>query len=44
MYDRQFKKYVIGAFGSRFTEKQLARDGMAHVLYNDAVEVREGEE
>ncbi|AZF91501.1 hypothetical protein CHPC1041_0043 [Streptococcus phage CHPC1041] len=48
MYDRQFKKYVIGAFGSRsqnfFTEKQLARDGMAHVLYNDAFEVREVEE
>lgn len=38
----------IGAFGSRsqnfFTEKQLARDGMAHVLYNDAFEVREVEE
>lgn len=48
MYDRQFKKYVIGAFGSRdcqniFTEKQLARDGIAHVLYNDAFEVGEVE-
>lgn len=49
MYDTQLKIYVFGAFGSRdcqnvFTENQLARDGMAHVLYNDAFEVREVEE
>ena len=46
MYDTQLKIYVLGAFGSRdcqniFTEKQLARDGLGHVLYNDAFEVRE---
>lgn len=45
MYDRKLKIYVLGAFGSRdcqliFTEKQLARDGLGHVLYNDAFEVR----
>ena len=51
MYDRQLKKYVLGAFGSGdcqniFTEKQLERDGLGHVLYNDAfeVEVREVEQ
>ena len=50
MYDRQLKKYVFGAFGSRdcqniFTEKQLSRDGLAHMLYNDAsFEVREVKE
>ena len=49
MYDTQLKKYVLGAFGSRdcqniFTEKQLDRDDMAYVLYNDAFEVREVEE
>ena len=49
MYDIQFKKYVFGAFGSRdcrniFTEKQLSRDGLGHVLYNDAFEIREVEE
>ena len=48
MYDRQLKKYVLGAFGSRdcqniFTEKQLERDGLGHVLYNDAFEVTEVE-
>lgn len=49
MYDRELKIYVLGAFGSRdcqniFTEKQLARDGLGHVLYNDAFEVREVED
>lgn len=49
MYDTQLKIYVLGAFGSRycqliFTEKQLARDGLGHVLYNDAFEVREVED
>lgn len=49
MYDTQLKIYVLGAFGNRdcqniFTEKQLARDGIAHVMYNDAFEVREVEE
>lgn len=49
MYDRQLKIYVLGAFGNRdcknfFTEKQLSRDGLGHVLYNDAFEVRELEE
>ena len=50
MYDIQLKKYVFGAFGNRdcqnvFTEKQLSRDGLAHMLYNDAsFEVREVEE
>lgn len=48
MYDRRLKKYVFGAFGSRdcqniFTEKQLSRDGLGHMLYNDAFEVREVE-
>ena len=47
--DRKLKIYVLGAFGSRdcqliFTEKQLARDGLGHVLYNDAFEVREVED
>lgn len=46
MYDTQLKIYVLGAFGSRdcqniFTEKQLSRDSLGHVLYNDAFEVRE---
>ena len=49
MYDCKLKIYVLGAFGSRdcqliFTEKQLARDGLGHVLYNDAFEVREVED
>lgn len=50
MYDRQLKKYVFGAFGNRdcqnvFTEKQLSRDGLAHMLYNDdSFEVREVED
>ncbi|MBT0903779.1 hypothetical protein KJR36_03625 [Streptococcus infantarius subsp. infantarius] len=49
MYDTQLKIYVLGAFGNRdcqniFTEKQLSRDGLGHVLYNDAFEVREVEE
>lgn len=49
MYDIHLKIYVLGAFGSRdcqniFTEKQLARDGLGHVLYNDAFEIREVEE
>lgn len=49
MYDTQLKIYVLGAFGSRdcqniFTEKQLARGGLGHVLYNDAFEVREVED
>ena len=49
MYDCQLKKYVFGAFGSRdcrniFTEKQLSRDGLGYVLYNDAFEIREVEE
>ncbi|QBX15783.1 hypothetical protein Javan213_0035 [Streptococcus phage Javan213] len=48
MYDTQLKVYVLGAFGSRdcqliFTEKQLSRDGLGHVLYNDAFEVEEVE-
>lgn len=46
MYDTQLKKYVLGAFGNRncqniFTEKQLSKDGLGHMLYNDAFEVRE---
>lgn len=46
MYDTKLKIYVLGAFGNRdcqniFTENQLVRDGMAHVLYNDAFEIRE---
>jgi hypothetical protein len=46
MYDVQLKKYVFGAFGSRdcqniFTETQLSRDDLGHMLYNDAFEVRE---
>lgn len=49
MYDCQLKKYVFGSFGSRdcqnvFTEKQLSRDGLGYVLYNDAFEIREVEE
>lgn len=49
MYDTQLKIYVLGAFGNRdcqniFTEKQLTKDGLGHVLYNDAFEVEEVEE
>lgn len=49
MYDTQLKIYVLGAFGSRdcqliFTEKQLARDGLAYMLYNDAFETKEVED
>lgn len=49
MYDTKLKIYVFGAFGNRdcqniFTEKQLSRDGLGYVLYNDAFEVREVED
>lgn len=46
MYDVRLKIYVFAAFGNRdcqniFTEEQLSRDGLAHLLYNDAFEVSE---
>ena len=48
MYDVHLKIYVFGAFGNRdcqniFNAEQLSRDGLGHLLYNDAFEVNEVE-
>lgn len=49
MRDEQSGEYIFGGPKKPscqliFTEKELARDGMPYVLYNDAFEVREVEE